>query len=227
MTISTLKEISLTTSMCPETLMNLMHRRVLFVDDPEQIHPTAIIGDGAVLTGDVRIGANTVVFYGTMLQGDTAPITIGQGCCIVDGVSMHNQVKIGDYVHIAHGALIHRRKTKGVLTIGSGTLIGFGAQVHESVGQGCQVAPGVIVDRPVPDHHFVYDKHLGDGLRQTIVSPMTPKNYDSVQAMYRNFWKRQIIYKGSLIPLMWYQSSKNGSRPGLEQAIDNLTSYFK
>ncbi len=228
MTGSRLDEVSLTTGLDKESLLNLLYGRTLFVDDPNQIHHTAIIGDGAILVGDLRIKANTAVFYNTMIQADKAPISIGTGCCIVDGVNMHNRIEIGDYVHIAHGCIIHRRRTHGCLTIGSGTLVGFGAQVHENIGKGCQIAPGVIVDQPIPDYHFVYDKKLDDGCRQIVISPMGPANHQRVKEMYKSFWGRQIIYKGNLIPLMWYQYEPGGNRPknSFNQAIQKLESFL-
>ena len=226
---SRLDEASLTAGLDKTTILNLLYRRIWFVDNLENIHKTAIIADGATLTGDVRIDSNTVVFYNVMIQGDTAPVTIGAGSCIVDGVNMHNHVAIGDYVHIAHNCIIHRRRTQGCLNIGSGTLVGFGAQIHASIGKGCQIAPGVIVDRPVPDHQFVYEKHLKDGLRKTIVSPMRPANYQRVKEMYKSFWGRQIIIKGNLIPLMWcrYEPGSNTDEPSFQDAIQNLESCFK
>ncbi len=117
-TIPRLDELGVETDIDKDTLLNLLYQRSLFVDEINHIHETAIIGDGAILTGDVRVGPNSVIFYGTMLQADKASIVIGEGCLIVDGVLMHNKVKIGDFVHIAHGCIIHRRRSTGCLKIG-------------------------------------------------------------------------------------------------------------
>lgn len=223
-----LNEASLITDLDKETILEFLYRRTWFVDNPENIHKTAIIGDDATLTGDLSIGAYTVVFSKAMLQADSAPIVIGDGCCIVDGVTMHNRVTIGDYVHIAHNCIIHRRRTQGALTIGSGTLVGFGAQVHDDIGKGCQIAPGVIIDQPVPDYHFVYDKHLDNGMRQTVVSPMRPANYHRVKAMYKNFWNRQIVFMGALVPLSdwWDRQETNIENNSIESAVNKLESFF-
>ena len=201
-------------------LIELLYQRAIFVTDIKKIHKTAIIGDRAILTGDVQLGANTIVFYNTMLQADTAPIIIGRGCCIVDGVSMHNKVELGDFVHIAHGCMIHRRGTNGTLRIGSGTLIGFGSQIHANVGKGCQIAPGVIVDRAIPDFHFVYEKNMDDGSKKTIIAPMKSQNYKSVVQMYTNFWGRQIIIKGRLTKFDWNPGHSFG------KAVQTLKTFF-
>jgi len=226
--IPRLDELSVKIDMDKETLLDFIYQRALFVDDINKIHATAIIGDRAVLTGDIKIGPNTVVFYNAMLQGDTASIVIGEGCCILDGVLMHSKVKIGDFVHIAHGSIIHKRKPTGCLKIGSGTLIGFGAQVHESIGKGCQIAPGITVDQPIPDYHYVYEKTSGSGIKKLVVSPMRAENYELVVQMYKKFWDRQIIYKGNLIPLMWnqYDDGNFNYRLSFEDAVIKLKTYF-
>lgn len=199
-----------------------LHQRDIHVDFPEKIHELAIIGDGAIVTGDVTLGANSVLFYHTLVQADSAPIVVGEGCCIVDGVLMHNRVTLGDYVHVAHSCLIHRRKTSGTLTIGSGTLVGFGSQVHASIGRGCQIAPGVIVDVEIPDYRFVHEKKLPDGGRKILVSPMRAANYARVVEMYRSFWARRIIVNRRLVPLQWQGSGQDA----FEQAIENLKACF-
>ncbi|MCP4021632.1 MAG: hypothetical protein GY729_07305 [Desulfobacteraceae bacterium] len=211
-----------------ETMMDLLYQRSLYVEDINKIHYTAIIGDQATLTGNIKIGPNTVIFYYAMIQADKASIVIGEGCCILDGVLMHNKIKIGDYVHIDHGCLIHQSRPSGCLKIGSGTLIGFGSQVHESIGKGCQVAPGVVVDQPIPDYHYVYEKKLGDGLKKTIVSPMRASNYERVVDKYKRFWDRLIIYKGNLIPLKWnrYDTGNFNYRITFDDGIKKLKSYF-
>jgi carbonic anhydrase/acetyltransferase-like protein (isoleucine patch superfamily) len=209
-----------------KTLLELIYQRVLYVNDLNNIHENAIIGDGAILTGDVRVGAHTVIFNQTLLQADKAPISIGEGCCIVDGIIMHNCVEIGNYVHIAHGCIIHRRRTTGCLRIGSGTLVGFGSQVHENIGKGCQIAPGVIIDQPIPDYHFVYAKNMGKGLRQMVVSPMRTANYERVVQMYKSFWGRSIVYKGNLVPLTWKTSENAKDSLTFDEAVKNLKSHF-
>ncbi|MBT8473151.1 MAG: gamma carbonic anhydrase family protein, partial [Marinicaulis sp.] len=43
------------------------------------IHDTAFIAPGAVVCGDVEIGANASIWYGCVLRGDENKITIGAG----------------------------------------------------------------------------------------------------------------------------------------------------
>ncbi len=214
------------TALDEEALSDILFQRTLFVHDTTNIHESAIIGDRAILTGDVKVGPDTVIFYNTMIQADKASISIGEGCCIVDGVSMHNKVEVGDFVHIAHGCMIHRKGTSGTLKIGPGSLIGFSSQVHESVGRGCQIAPGVIVDRPIPDYHFVYEKKQDDGSKLTVVSPMRAQNYEKVVQMYENFWGRKIIIKGQLISLDWDKNNIGKNRRSFGEAVLHLKSFF-
>lgn len=221
-----IRNLTSTPSISREDLFAMSYSHNIHVDDPAKLHNLAIIGDGAVLTGNVSIGPNSVIFYNTYVQADSAPITIGEGCCIVDGVVMHNHIELGDFVHIAHSCLIHRRKTHGTLRIGSGTLVGFGSQVHADIGMGCQIAPGTIVDREIPDFHFVGQRHLANGEQKSVIAPMKPKNYQRVVGMYRNFWARRIIINRRLVPLKWHSFDRSGYQCSFEQAIKKLTFYF-
>lgn len=77
-----------------------------------KIHPTAFIAPGAVVTGDVEIGADSSVFFGCVVRGDVASIRIGQGTNIQDGTVVHvssndGPCTIGNHVTIGHQALIH------------------------------------------------------------------------------------------------------------------------
>ena len=46
---------------------------------PKMIHESVFVAEGAVITGDVTIGAESSVWYNAVLRGDMEPITIGAG----------------------------------------------------------------------------------------------------------------------------------------------------
>ena len=54
-----------------------------------RIHPTAFIAPGAVVLGDVTLGARTSVWYTAVLRGDTAPIVVGEASNVQDGTIIH------------------------------------------------------------------------------------------------------------------------------------------
>src|SRR3954463_6817878 len=48
-----------------------------------------LVAPGAALAGDVRLGDDVSIWYGAVLRGDLAPITVGARTNIQDGTVMH------------------------------------------------------------------------------------------------------------------------------------------
>jgi len=76
------------------------------------IHPDAWIAPGAVVIGDVHIGAFSNVWFGCVIRGDV------------------NQIRIGERTNIQDGTVIHVTRKTGPTTIGSGITIGHKALLH-------------------------------------------------------------------------------------------------
>jgi gamma-carbonic anhydrase len=77
-----------------------------------KIHPSAFIAEGAVIIGDVKIGANSSVWFGCVIRGDVNHIRIGEGTNIQDGTVIHVTRKtgptiIGSGITIGHSVLLH------------------------------------------------------------------------------------------------------------------------
>jgi carbonic anhydrase/acetyltransferase-like protein (isoleucine patch superfamily) len=110
------------------------------------IGKNCFLAENATIIGDVVIGDNCSIWFNTVLRGDVNSIRIGNNVNIQDGVVLHtlyqkSVVEIGDYVSIAHNAVIHGAK------IASNVLIGMGAIVmdHAVVGENSIVAAGAVV----------------------------------------------------------------------------------
>ena len=107
--------------------------------------PRAWIAPGAVLVGDVSVGADASVWYGCVLRGDMEPIRIGSRTNIQDLTLVHVDrdcpAIIGDGVTVGHRSVIHG------CTIGNDVLIGMGAVVLSgaTIGDGALVAAGAVV----------------------------------------------------------------------------------
>lgn len=105
----------------------------------------AYVAWGAVVTGDVTLGADASVWFGCVIRGDDAPISIGARTNVQDGTVIHADTdrphRIGADCTIGHRATLH-----GV-HIGDGVLIGMSATVlgGASVGDGAVVAAGALV----------------------------------------------------------------------------------
>ncbi len=110
-----------------------------------KIDDSVFIAKGARIVGDVTIGAYSSVWYNAVLRGDRAKILIGQATnvqdlCIIHGSARH-EVKIGDFVTLGHGSMVHGAE------VADGTLIGMGAVLMNGsrVGKGSVVAAASVV----------------------------------------------------------------------------------
>lgn len=115
------------------------------------------VAHSAVITGDVRIGAESSVWFGVVIRGDVAAVRIGSRVNIQDNAVVHCDYEkpnvIEDDVVVGHGAILH-----GEL-VGRGSLIGIGARLlgGSRIGAGCVVAAGAVVPPglDVPDGMMV------------------------------------------------------------------------
>ncbi|MBL4888398.1 MAG: gamma carbonic anhydrase family protein [Candidatus Lindowbacteria bacterium] len=109
------------------------------------IDKTAYIAETAVITGDVKIGAETSIWYGCIMRGDINAIRIGKGVNIQDGSVIHVARPfaciIEDRVSIGHMALIH------ACTLEEGCFVGMKACIMDGVvvEKGAFVAAGSLV----------------------------------------------------------------------------------
>ncbi len=109
------------------------------------VDPTAFLAAGSVVLGDVEIGPQASVWYGTVVRADSAPIRIGAGTNLQDGVVVHADplypTTIGARVSVGHRAVVHG------CTVGDDVLIGMGATLLNGavVGPWCLIAAGAVV----------------------------------------------------------------------------------
>ncbi|WP_051397145.1 gamma carbonic anhydrase family protein [Bradyrhizobium elkanii] len=105
-------------------------------DAEPSIDTTAWIAPTAAIIGDVRIGAESGVWFHCVLRGDANLIQIGKRTNIQDGTIVHVDpgefsTVIGDDVTIGHACIIH------------------GCQLHDKafVGMGATVMNGAVIER--------------------------------------------------------------------------------
>ena len=114
-----------------------------------------VIGRGVFLAetcaviGDVEIGDESSVWYGTAIRGDVMPIRIGARTSVQDNTVVHVTsgkfgTTIGSDCTIGHGALIHACVVEDFCLIGMGSIILDGARIGRGslVGAGALVTPG-------------------------------------------------------------------------------------
>lgn len=101
----------------------------------------AYIAPNATVVGDVILGENASIWYGAVLRGDSATITVGEGSNVQDNAVLHEAVTMGRHCTVGHGAIVHG------CTLGDECLIGMGAIVLDGavLGDGCIVGAGAVV----------------------------------------------------------------------------------
>ena len=116
-----------------------------FLDKEPSIDPSAFIAEGVNIIGDVTIGEQSSVWFGSVLRADINRITVGNRSNLQDGTIVHLSddfaVVIGDDVSIGHRALIH------ACTICDGVLVGMGAIIMDGavIGEGSIIGAGALV----------------------------------------------------------------------------------
>ncbi len=120
--------------------------------------------------GDVEIGADTSVWYGSVLRGDVHRIRVGarsnlQDHCIVHVTKDRFATEIGDEVTAGHRATIHGCQVR------DGALVGIGAIVLDGavIGEGALVAAGSVV---TPGTH-IPDRMVAVGTPARPVRPLS------------------------------------------------------
>lgn len=106
---------------------------------------SVFIAEGASVVGDVQLGEQVSVWYGSVLRGDVNTIEVRQRSNLQDGVVVHlgdrDPVLVDEDVVIGHRAVIHG------CTIGAGCLIGIQATILDGVtiGEGSVIGSGALV----------------------------------------------------------------------------------
>ena len=113
--------------------------------DPK-IGKNCFLAETAVVIGDVTVGDDCSIWYGTVLRGDVNTIIVGNRVNIQDGAVLHTLykrsiVEIGNDVSIGHNAIIHGAK------VGNNVLIGMGAILMDNavIPDNTIIAAGALV----------------------------------------------------------------------------------
>ncbi|MFC7326334.1 gamma carbonic anhydrase family protein [Marinactinospora rubrisoli] len=160
------------------------------------VHPDAWIAPGAVLVGRVRIGADSSVWYGSVLRADTEDITVGDRCNVQDQCGLHSDpgepVVLADRVSLGHKAMVHGA------VIEEGALIGIGAIVlgGARVGAGSLVAAGALV----PPGKTVPSGTLWAGVPGRVVRELTDEDralFAATPEKYARYaqWHRDVRWR--------------------------------
>jgi gamma-carbonic anhydrase len=110
------------------------------------------LAETCAVIGDVELGDDASIWYGTVVRGDVMPIRVGARTNLQDGTIVHvtagkSGTAIGSDCTIGHGAIIHACTIEDHCLIGMGAIVLDGAVIGRGsfVGAGALVTPGTII----------------------------------------------------------------------------------
>jgi carbonic anhydrase/acetyltransferase-like protein (isoleucine patch superfamily) len=157
------------------------------------------VAPGVVVTGDVVLSAGVNLWYGTIIRGDLARITLGPRVNIQDGCILHTDQgepqEIEPGVVVGHRAVLHGRR------IGHDTLVGMGALLLSGceIGAECLIAAGTLITegRRIPPRSVVM------GMPGKVVREITPEELERTQRIAAGYLELAQRYAHGSFPPPW------------------------
>ncbi len=155
------------------------------------------IAPSAVVIGDVTLGKGASIWYHAVVRGDVHWIRIGEGSNVQDNAVVHVShgtapTRIGDYVTIAHGAIVHG------CTIEDRVLVGMGAVIldHAVIGHDSIIGARALVTggKVIPPRSLVM------GSPAKVVRALTDEEVAGIRENAENYVHYSAIYMGKEKP---------------------------
>lgn len=105
----------------------------------------------AVLTGEIELGEDASVWFGSVLRGDDAPLVIGPRSNVQDLTMIHADPGvpnvIGAEVTIGHRCVLHGARVEDRCLIGMGAILLGGSLIGSEsiIGAGALVKEGAVI----------------------------------------------------------------------------------
>ncbi len=147
------------------------------------------VAPNALVVGNVAIGEDASVWFGSSIRGDNEPIRIGRGSNIQEGCVLHTDpgypMTIGEDVTVGHMVMLHG------CTIGRGSLIGIGSIIMNGtvIGEECLIGANTLIPegKQIPPRSMVVGSP-GKVLRQ--LSDEDVARFGGAARRYVQNWKR-------------------------------------
>lgn len=158
------------------------------------IHPSAYVADSAQVIGDVRLGAQSSVWFGAVLRGDTDTLHVGAGSNIQDGSVLHADtgypLRVGERVTVGHQVMLHGCTVGDESLIGIGAVVLNGAQIgrHSLVGARSLITEGKVF----PDGSLIM------GSPAKVVRALTPDEIDGLRRSAQHYMANAERYVSGL-----------------------------
>ena len=160
------------------------------------IHETAFIAESAIIIGDVEIGEQASVWYGSILRGDVNYIRIGNRTNIQDASVIHVSSKthptiLEDEITVGHRVTLHG------CYVETGCLIGIGAIILDGVRVGGKslVAAGSLLT----PNSIIPPRSLVMGTPAKVKRELNDEEIANLEKSWRNYVLLSEIYQNFII----------------------------
>jgi carbonic anhydrase/acetyltransferase-like protein (isoleucine patch superfamily) len=165
-------------------------------DRRPNIDPSCFVADSAQVIGSVALQAHSSIWFGAVIRGDNALITIGVDSNVQDNSVIHTDegldVSLGRGVTVGHKVVLHGCQ------VGDYSLVGIGAVVlnHARIGNYCLVGAGALITegKQIPDRSLV----LGSPGR--VVRALTDTEVKHLELAGAHYVQNAERYRTSLRP---------------------------
>ena len=160
-----------------------------------QISESSWIAPNASLIGSVTLGANSSVWWNSVLRGDNEHIVIGAGTNIQDGSVLHADpgipLTLDDDVTVGHMAMLHG------CTVGAGSLIGIKSVIMNRVviGKECLIGANTLI----PEGKVIPDRSLVVGSPGRILRTLTDEEIAGLRGTAAHYVENWQMYRDTLL----------------------------
>ena len=161
-----------------------------------RVHPDAYIAPTAVLIGDVEVGAGASVWFGAVLRGDEAAITVGDGANVQDNAVLHCARNLPTVIE-RNASVGHSAQLEGCI-VEQGAVVGMGATMlqRSRLGAGSMLAAGAVLG----EGKSVPAGHMAAGVPATVKKPLDGSAGGWVDTTAKHYQDRAILYRANLRP---------------------------
>lgn len=163
-----------------------------FQNAAPKIHETAFIAEDAVIIGDVEIGEQASVWYGSILRGDVNYIRIGARTNIQDASVIHVSSKthptvLEDEITVGHRVTLHGCHIEKGCLIGIGSILLDGVRV----GRNSLIAAGSLLtpNTEIPPESLVM------GAPARVKRRLSGEEIENLKKFWQNYVSLSQIYQ--------------------------------
>lgn len=160
-----------------------MKKTISYLGVKPSIHSDVFVAESADIIGHVTIHKDASIWYQCVLRGDINSIEVGKGSNIQDQSILHVSAKfatkIGEFVTVGHGAIIHGCIIEDNVLIGMGACVLDGAIIPKNsiIGAKSLVTKGKTFDEGM----------LIMGAPAKAIRPLTAQEIESITNSALNY----------------------------------------